>query len=130
MRSWNRPLLAAILAGTLSTAMPLVAAGADDDAALNALLAQADARSAAKTRAQSQAPAKPGAQAKLTAARPAPVLDDKPRPRDTALAVGGGLLVVVLAAIGLTITFRSLRADLRGRRHRYRRRIRREPRSA
>lgn len=54
---------------------------------------------------------------------------DEPSTRDTALAVGGGLLVVVLAAIGLTITFRSLGADIRGRKRRYRRRTRREPRS-
>lgn len=63
-----------------------------------------------------------------TPARPAPLLDDAPRTRDTVLAAGGGLLVVALAAVGLTITFRSLGADIRSRKHRYRRRIRREPR--
>ena len=53
---------------------------------------------------------------------------DEPSTRDTALAVGGGVLVIVLAALGLTIPFRSLGADLRGRKRRYRRRTRREPR--
>jgi len=130
MRSWNRPLLAAILAGALATAVPLVAANADDDAALETLLAQADARAAENTRTQSQAPARPGRQAHPRAAQPAPALNDTPRTSDKVLAIGGGLLVVVLAAIGLTITFRSLGADIRGRKHRYRRRTRREPRSA
>ena len=130
MRSWNRSLLAAILAGALSTAVPLVAANADDDAALEALLAQADARADRDTRTQSQVPATPGPQAQPRAALPAPALNDAPRTGDKVLAIGGGLLVVVLASIGLTITFRSLGADIRGRKHRYRRRTRREPRSA
>ena len=62
-------------------------------------------------------------------ARPAPVEPDRPATRDTEIAVGGGLLVLALAGVGLTITIRSLLQDMRGRKHRYRRRTRREPRS-
>jgi hypothetical protein len=130
MLSWIRFLLAAILAGTLFAAAPLVVANADGAAELEALLAQADARAARDTRRQSQAPASPGPKDETRAAQPAPALDNTPRTADTVMTIGGGLLVVVLAAIGLTITFRSLGADIRGRKHRYRRRIRREPRSA
>jgi hypothetical protein len=111
-------------------AAPTVATSADAKTEVEALLAPADARVATGEPALSGAPSKPAEQAPTRTSPPAPLLDNPPRPRDTVLAVGGGLLVVVLAAIGLTITFRSLRADLRGRRHRYRRRARREARSA
>ena len=105
MRPWNRLVVAAIAAGVLAAWAPVMAWSADGDPESKTLPAQAD-----------------------TPARPAPLLDDTPRTRDTVLAAGGGLLVIVLAAVGLTITFRSLGADIRSRKHRYRRRIRREPR--
>jgi uncharacterized protein GlcG (DUF336 family) len=130
MRSWTRSLLAAILAGALLTAVPLVAVNADGASELEALLAQADARAARETRTQSKAPVSPGPKVETRAAKPAPAIDITPRTADTVMTIGGGLLIFVLAAIGLTITFRSLGADIRGRKHRYRRRIRREPRSA
>ncbi len=92
------------------------AARAADEPEPKALLAQAEAKADAKAKA----PAAPNPQSRPIAVRPAPVLADEPRTRDTVLAVSGGLLVVVLAAIGLTITFRSLGADMRGRKRRYR----------
>ena len=62
-------------------------------------------------------------------APPAPVAPDQPSTRDTEIAFGGGLLVLALVGVGLTITIRSLLQDMRSRRQRYRRRTRREPRS-
>jgi hypothetical protein len=126
MRSWNSSLFASILYGALAVFAASSAARAADEPEPKALLAQAEAKADAKA----QAPAAPNPQSRPIAVRPAPVLADEPRTRDTVLAVSGGLLVVVLAAIGLTITFRSLGADMRGRKRRYRRRTRREPRSA
>lgn len=130
MRSRNRLLVTAVLAGALAASAPVASWGADDDSELKTLLAQADSRSDPGTVAVPRLGAEPGPQARARPARSTPVVDEQPRVRDTVLAAGGGLLVVVLAALGLTITFRSLRADLRGRKHRYRRRIRREPRGA
>lgn len=66
----------------------------------------------------------------VESARPAAIEPDGPTTRETVITIGGGLLVVVLAGVGLTITVRSLLQDMRGRRHRYRRRMKREPRSA
>jgi hypothetical protein len=63
-------------------------------------------------------------------ANAAPTLPDRPDAFETAGALAGGLLVIGLAAFGLTITFRSLRQEIKGRRNRYRRRVRRETGSA
>jgi hypothetical protein len=63
-------------------------------------------------------------------ARPAPAEDEQPSGWDSEIAFGGGILALVLVGLGLTITIRSLLQDMRGRRHRYRRRTRREPRSS
>jgi hypothetical protein len=118
VRSWKLKALAALLAGLLA----LTVAGTSgqavaDDAGSNAV-GQSGAGSAA---AALPAPApKPGA------TEPA---QDPVEPTDTLLVFGGGLLVLALAAIGLTITFRSLLGDLRNRRNRYRRRAKRETRS-
>ena len=120
MRSWNSSLFASILCGALAVFAATAGAVAADEPELKALLAQA----AAKADSQARQPAPPEPQSRPVAVRPAPVLTAEPRTRDTVLAVGGGLLVVVLAAAGLTITFRSLIKDLRSRKRRYRRRSR------
>ena len=131
MRSWNRSLVVAVvLAGVIAASAPVSGWSADDDPEVKALLAEASTQANVDSTTSPRVRSEPGPQVRSRAAKPAPLLDDTPRMRDTVLAAGGGLLVVVLAALGLTITFRSLRADLRGRKHRYRRRIRREPRSA
>jgi hypothetical protein len=129
MRSRSSGFVAAALAAAIALAAPIVATGADDRE-VESLLAQADGQSSKAAPAPSKNPTNSAPRGPARTAEPVRMLDDRPRPRDTMLAVGGGLLVVVLAGLGLTITFRSLRADLRGRKHRYRRRIRREPRSA
>jgi hypothetical protein len=63
-----------------------------------------------------------------TAQKAPAVPADDPSPLSTIGAAVGGVALLGLAGIGLTITFVSLRRDMRGRRNRYRRRVRREPR--
>jgi hypothetical protein len=98
MRPGNHGLVAAIVAGTLAASASLGAAVTEDGPAPNA--------------------PRPGVERRA--------LDDSPGTRDKVIAVGGGVLVVTLTALGLTITFRSLGTDMRGRKRRYRRRARRE----
>jgi hypothetical protein len=98
MRPGIHGLVAAIVAGTLAASASRVAAGTEGDLASNA----------------------PRASVERIAE------DDTPVTRDKVIAVGGGALVVTVIALGLTITFRSLGADIRGRKRRYRRRARRE----
>ena len=118
MRSWKLKALAALLAGLLAfTVAGTSGQAVADDAGSNA---------GGQSGAGSAATALPSPPPKPVAAQPA---QDPVEPTDTLLVVGGGLLVIVLAAIGLTITFRSLLGDLRSRRNRYRRRAKREPRS-
>ena len=118
MRSWILKALAALLAGLLAfmvAGTPGLAVA--DDAGSNA---------AGQSGAGSAAAALPAPAPKPGATEPA---QDPVEPTNTLLVFGGGLLVLALAAIGLTITFRSLLGDLRSRRNRYRRRAKREPRS-
>jgi hypothetical protein len=120
VRSWKLKALAALLAGLLALTVAGTSGQAVADDAGSSAAGQSGAGSAA---AESPAPAqspKPGA------TEPA---QDPVEPTDTLLVFGGGLLVLALAAIGLTITFRSLLGDLRNRRNRYRRRAKRETRS-
>jgi len=116
MRSWILKALAALLAGLLA----FMVAGTPGLAVADDAGSNASGQSGAGTAAAALPAPKPGA------AEPA---QDPVEPTDTLLVFGGGLLVIVLAAIGLTITFRSLLGDLRSRRNRYRRRAKREPRS-
>jgi hypothetical protein len=62
--------------------------------------------------------------------QPAPPLlspaTDDPDRMQTIGAFAGGLLVVCLTTAGLVITFKSLTSDIRGRRRRYHRRVRRD----
>ncbi len=55
-----------------------------------------------------------------------PAADDPDDPHTTGALVGG-LLLLGLTAAGLTITYRALAAERKERRHRYRRRVHREP---
>ncbi|NJD32412.1 MAG: hypothetical protein FIB04_11055 [Gammaproteobacteria bacterium] len=55
-----------------------------------------------------------------------PAADDPDDPHTTGALVGG-LLLLGLTAAGLTITYRALVAERKERRHRYRRRMHREP---
>jgi hypothetical protein len=118
MRSWKLKALAALLAGLLAfTVAGTSGQAVADDAGSNA---------GGQSGAGSAATALPSPPPKPVAAQPA---QDPVEPTNTLLVFGGGLLVLALAAIGLTITFRSLLGDLRSRRNRYRRRAKREPRS-
>lgn len=98
MRRGNRGFVAIIVAGMFVSPVSIGAATTDDDAALDTRPAGTET----------------------------PIDNDTLRRRDKVIAVGGGLLVIALAAIGLTITFRSLGTDLRDRKRRYRRRVHRE----
>lgn len=118
MRSWRLNALAALLAGLLAFPGAGVTSLAADQAGASAS-GGAPARSA--TAAEPAPPAGP------TAADPDKAIVE---PTDKLLVFGGGLLSLALAALGLTITFRSLLGDLRNRRNRYRRRAKREPRGA
>ena len=114
MRAWKKTLLVALAVGVV-VAMP----GPVTRSAFAAEPSQPEA---------TQLPtAGPGAIAPETAP---PALPDTPDALQTMGALGAGLLVLGLAAFGLTITFRSLAHEIRGRRNRYRRRVRREPRNA
>jgi Alphavirus glycoprotein J len=119
MRSWKLKALAALLAGLLAFMVAGTPGLAVADDAVSSAYGQSGAGSAAA--------ALPAPAAKPGATDPA---QDPVEPTDTLLVFGGGLLVLALAAIGLTITFRSLLGDLRNRRNRYRRRAKREPRGA
>jgi hypothetical protein len=118
MRSWKLKAPAALLAGLLA----FMVAGTPGLAVADDVGSNASGQSGAG----SAAAALPTPAPKPGAAEPA---QDPVEPTDALLVYGGGLLVIVLAAIGLTITFRSLLGDLRSRRNRYRRRAKREPRS-
>jgi hypothetical protein len=121
MRSWKLKALAALLAGLLAFTIAGTSGRAiADDAGSNAAGQSGAGSAAAALPAPTPSP-------KLKATEPA---QDPVEPTNTLLVFGGGLLVVALAAIGLTITFRSLLGDLRNRRNRYRRRAKREPRGA
>jgi len=119
MRSWKLKAPAALLAGLLAVAI----AGNSRQAVAD----DADSKVPGQSQAQPATAALPSPPPKSGAAQPA---QDPVEPTNTLLVFGGGLLVVALAAIGLTITFRSLLGDLRSRRNRYRRRAKREPRGA
>lgn len=114
MRAWKKTVLVALAVGVV-VAMP-------DLATRSAFAAEPSQSEAAQLQAAAQ-----GA-AESDTARPA--LPDTPDSLQTVGALGAGLLVLGLAALGLTITFRSLSKEIRGRRNRYRRRVRREPRNA
>jgi hypothetical protein len=119
MRTWRLTALAALLAGLLGfLGAGMSSAAANDDAG---------PKVPGQAQSQSVPAAVPAPPPKSTDADPAKALVE---PTNTLLVVGGGLLVLALAAIGLTITFRSLLGDLRNRRNRYRRRAKREPRGA
>lgn len=66
----------------------------------------------------------PVAQVELTAEHSAPALlpDERDGPLRPLVLIAPAALIVGLAVLGLTITFRSLRDDLRRRRNMYRRR--------
>jgi hypothetical protein len=118
MRTWRLRALTALLAGLLGLVVAEMsnATAADD----------ADANTSGQPQARSAPAAVPAPPQKSADADPARALAE---PSDSLLVVGGGLLVLALAAIGLTITFRSLLEDRRNRRNRYRRRAKRETRS-
>lgn len=118
MRSWRLNALAALLAGLLAFSGAGVTSLAAD---------QADASASGRAPARSATAAEPTPPARPTAADPDKAVVE---PTDKLLVFGGGLLVLALTAIGLTLTFRSLLGDIRDRRNRYRRRAKREPRSA
>jgi hypothetical protein len=114
MRAWKRTLLVALAAGVV-VAIPNLgircAFAADPP--------------------QPQATEQPGVSQDAAPSETAPPeLPDTPDRMQTFGAMGAGLLVLGLAAFGLTITFRSLAHEIRGRRNRYRRRVRRDPRDA
>jgi hypothetical protein len=114
MRAWKRTLLVALAAGVVVATPHL--------GIRSAFAADSSPPAATELAAASQ-----GGDASENAA---PVLPDTPDSIQTFAALGGGLLVLGLAAVGLTITFRSLTREIRGRRNRYRRRVRRVPRDA
>jgi hypothetical protein len=118
MRSWKLTARAALLAGLLA----LFAAGVSSTATAD----EPGPSASGQTPARSTAPAEPALPPKSRTADPAKASVE---PTDALLVFGGGLLLLALAAVGLTITFRSLLRDLRNRRNRYRRRAKREPRS-
>ena len=55
--------------------------------------------------------------------------DERDRPLRPLAVIAPGALIVALTALGLTITLRSLRHDMRQRRTAYRRRVRQSPES-
>jgi 3-oxoacyl-ACP reductase-like protein len=123
VRSWQLKALAALLTGLLAfTVAGTSGQAVADDAGSNAAGQSGAGSAAAASPAPAQSPSP-----KPRAAEPE---QDPFEPTNTLLVFGGGLLVLALAAIGLTITFRSLLGDLRNRRNRYRRRAKREPRGA
>jgi hypothetical protein len=114
MRAWKKTLLAAMAVGAFV---------ATTDLASRSVFA-AEPAQPPKAEVEAVSPEAP-------ADREAPAaLPDKPDQLDTVGAFAGGLLVLGLAAFGLTLTFWSLAKEIRGRRNRYRRRTRREQRNA
>ena len=132
MNAWTRFLAATLALGAVGTASDLVTrslwaadsgtAAADESAAPETGLPQ-------PTLAANGAPV-PAAGTPVVTAATLPPPDAGPGRFDKRTALIGGLLMLAAAAIGLTITFRALLHDMRGRRRRYRRRVRREPDSA
>lgn len=129
MSAWTRFLAAVLAFAAVAAASNLVsrsAWAADPPSASTNESATPTPSPPRSTTATTAAPA-PGAPAPLASAGTLPAEGGGAGRFDRRTALIGGLLMLAAAAIGLTITFRALVHDMRSRRRRYRRRVRREP---